>query len=101
MIPDPTKSEPPFTIDVPHWLGVHPNIAIAFGSFCLWVSLCLIIRLWLIHPGSDVKKVYWSVILLIPLVGWTLYAGCYEIPSSSGRENSGVPAVSSGFWPTG
>lgn len=97
----PENSEPSLMLDAPHWLAAHPHIAISLGGFCLWVSVCLIIHLWLSRPGSDVKKVCWSVILLIPLVGWTLYAGCYEIPSSTGRGNYGAPAVSSGFWPTG
>jgi hypothetical protein len=46
--------------------------------FWLWISLSLIIRLWLKH-GSDPlrKRLLWSFVLCIPFFGWLLYGAFY------------------------
>ena len=61
---------------------------IIFG-FCLYVSVCLILRMWLKYRTDKViKKLLWSVVLLMPLAGWVFYAGLYHNPySSDGAES--------------
>jgi len=66
------------------WLAGHQTGAICVGAFCLWVSLCLILRLWLLHRGAAFgRKLVWSAILFIPLFGWILYAGFFQTPEVS------------------
>jgi len=63
------------------WLGHHPIAAIWIGGFCLWVSISLILRMWLVHRRATLfKKITWSFILLMPVFGWFFYAGCFHIP---------------------
>jgi hypothetical protein len=70
------------------FLAEHSHVAVAAVAIWAFVSLCLIARLWLIHSsGGAGTKLVWSLILLIPVVGWILYAGFYHAP-----EASGVPA---------
>ncbi|MES2572349.1 MAG: hypothetical protein V4710_20130, partial [Verrucomicrobiota bacterium] len=39
----------------------------------------LIIRMWFIHRNARfLKKLLWSVALLIPLFGWLFYAGLFQ-----------------------
>lgn len=55
----------------------HVTEVLVFG-FCLWLSLSLIIRLWLKQRrDSWFKKLMWSAILCIPLAGWLLYGAFY------------------------
>lgn len=46
------------------------------------VSATLIISLWRRH-GDDrmIKKIMWTLILCLPVVGWIFYGGMYEPPS--------------------
>ena len=76
----PDASNPPF-LDVVGWLTQHSVAAIWLGAFCLWVSLSLIIRMWLVHRRTSFfKKVLWSFTLLVPLLGWLLYGGLFHVP---------------------
>ena len=55
------------------------------GAFCLWVSVSLIIRMWLVERSASVfKRILWSVMLLIPLFGWLAYGAWFHIPSRHG-----------------
>lgn len=80
MTPETTNPEPSLAIDAPRWLAAHPHVAISFGAFCLWVSICLLLNLWLIRRGSFLKKLVWSFIVLFPLFGWVAYGGCFPAP---------------------
>jgi hypothetical protein len=64
----------------------HHHIAgFMIGLFCLWLSLSLIIRLWLLHKqDSFLKRLLWSLVLCVPFFGWLLYGAFY----SPLRENS-------------
>jgi hypothetical protein len=65
-------------------LAAHPTASIVVGAGCLLVSLCLIARLWVIHAkDSFLRKLFWSVALLIPLIGWVCYGGFYHPPGYS------------------
>ena len=63
------------------WLAEHPIATIALSAFCLWISVSLILRMWLLHRTTTFfKKVVWSLILFVPLLGWFFYAGCFKPP---------------------
>jgi uncharacterized membrane protein len=48
---------------------------------CISVSLCLIVQLWLTHHNdSMLRKLFWSLVLLVPLIGWVFYGGFYRPP---------------------
>ena len=72
-------------------------MAISLGAFCLWVSLCLLLHLWLARRAPLTKKLYWSFIILIPFIGWVLYGGCFQVPGyNSSPCTSGPPAGGGG-----
>ena len=60
------------------------------------VSGGLIIHLWARHPVDTVlKRLLWSVVLLIPFVGWIVYGALYSPPSVQpedmrAKETSGI-----------
>jgi hypothetical protein len=81
MISDMEVSQP---FDLVTWLVLHPRAAIEIGAFCLWISVSLMLHMWFIHRcESLMKKLVWSFLLLLPLFGWLLYAGCFQIPDYS------------------
>jgi hypothetical protein len=70
-------------------LTAHPTGSVVIGAVCLFVSLCLIARLWLRHAkDSLLRKLFWSVVLLIPLIGWIFYGGFYHPPGYSSVPSS-------------
>jgi hypothetical protein len=57
--------------------------------FCLYVSLCLIARLWLRHRKDHVqKKLLWSMVLLIPVFGWVFFGAFYTPLGSNGGSDT-------------
>jgi hypothetical protein len=51
-----------------------------FFAFCLWVSLSLIARIWILHRKDRLmKKIIWSAILMLPIMGWVFYAAFYNM----------------------
>lgn len=59
----------------PAWF---PVLAVALWA---WMSLGLIGTLWLTRPSANpVRKVFWSVVLLLPILGWTLYGAFFSLP---------------------
>jgi hypothetical protein len=61
------------------WLGGHPKVAVYVWGFCLYISVCLILRIWIIHRRAGfLRKMVWSLIVLIPLFGWLAYGGCFR-----------------------
>lgn len=66
------------------WLFQHRTVAIWIGGFCLWVSLTLILRLWILHRrASFLRKFIWSIVLWIPFFGWIFYLGGFHIPGDT------------------
>ncbi len=54
----------------------------------LYVSVCLIARMWLKYRNDSLtKKLFWSVILLMPLAGWVFYAAFYNPYPYPGGKN--------------
>ena len=61
------------------------------------VSALLLHNLWGKHPhDSPSKKVFWSVVVLIPVFGWVLYGCLYDPPS---RNRKRPKADASGWAP--
>jgi hypothetical protein len=66
--------------------------AVIYG-ITLWISLALVLRMWLLHRQSGtVKKLFWSIVLLIPFAGWIAYGAWFDAPdvhnNRCSRENS-------------
>jgi uncharacterized membrane protein len=56
----------------------HHIMGFLIGLLCFWLSLCLIIRLWLAHKYDPFpKKLLWSLVLCVPLFGWLAYGAFY------------------------
>lgn len=50
-------------------------------GFWIWASLTLILRIWLVHRREpEGKKLFWSVVVLVPLFGWLFYGGLFRVP---------------------
>jgi len=50
-----------------------------FLTFCLCVSLILVARIWIFHRHDKLlKKIFWSALLMLPLLGWALYGAFYS-----------------------
>ena len=66
-----------------HDLWNHPVLLIVICAIWAWVSITLVIRLWLMHRrASFVKKFLWSLMLLVPVFGWMCYGGFFRAPES-------------------
>jgi hypothetical protein len=49
---------------------------------CVWISLSLILRMWMKYPREAfLKKLGWSIVLCVPFLGWLFYGGFF-IPLS-------------------
>jgi len=69
---------------IPDFLAAHSKAAIVIAAVCAFVSLCLIARLWVVHSkASTLRKLVWSVLLLVPLLGWIFYGAFFQPPSVS------------------
>jgi hypothetical protein len=67
------------------FFAAHPTSSIIIFASSVFVSLCLIARLWVVHrTDSILAKALWSIVLLIPLLGWIFYGGFYHPPDASG-----------------
>lgn len=61
--------------------GDHPFLLIVLCALWAWVSITLVVRLWLVHrKATFVKKFLWSLMLLVPLFGWMFYGGFFQTP---------------------
>ena len=70
---------PPAALDPAGWISEHPIAATIIVALWLWVSLCLIIHMWMTRTDAPAfKKVRWSLLILVPIVGWTVYPACFE-----------------------
>jgi hypothetical protein len=61
----------------------NPRVAVAAGAVWMFVSLCLIARLWVVHRRDRiVAKLVWSLVLSIPFFGWIFFAAFYRPPEA-------------------
>jgi len=59
------------------------RVILSIAALAVWaaISVFLIMHLWLKHrQESRRKKLLWSLILLMPVVGWVFYGGFYNPP---------------------
>ena len=73
-------------------MALQPVHWLVAATVCLAISASLITRLWTVHSSVSVRrKIFWSIALLVPLVGWIFYAGFFAPPAatadSPGTEN--------------
>lgn len=67
---------------------------IAFFGTSAWVSLGLIGTMWLKHRKAHrTKKIFWSILLCLPLLGWVFYCALFFPP----RRENGYPENNSAF----
>jgi hypothetical protein len=63
----------------------HRVAAIILAGLCAWVSLSLIARMWFVHRRAGlIKKLFWSLVLLVPIAGWIFYGALFHPPSVTG-----------------
>ena len=72
------------------FLSANRAIALGLVLFWAWVSLSLIARLWIVHRReTTMRKIFWSLMLLVPLAGWLFYGGMFRLCDRSGAESYG------------
>ncbi|MEN8772712.1 MAG: hypothetical protein ABF379_11995 [Akkermansiaceae bacterium] len=80
-----TDDEGKFTLFGLIWIG-----------FIVWLSLAMIFRMWIKHREAHVvKKLFWTIILIIPIIGAVFYAAFFKRPGShnnGGGGDGGMPA---------
>jgi hypothetical protein len=73
------------TDNILEFLVSHRTIGVAAGGICVFVGLCLIARLWVLHRRTRaVSKIVWSIVLLIPVFGWLFFAAFFRPPEALG-----------------
>ena len=73
--------------DLVSWLGQHLSVAILWG----WISLSLILHIWLARRRVGwFRKVIWSCIVLMPLLGWLFYGAFFSVPGDKGHTRAGM-----------
>ena len=56
-------------------------ITIAATTVSGLISAALILFLWVRHRRDTVlKRLFWSLVLLVPVIGWVFYGGLYRPP---------------------
>ena len=64
-------------------------LVIVLCALWAWVSITLVIRLWLVHQrASFVRKFLWSLLLLVPVFGWMFFFGLFRPPESRSTLNN-------------
>jgi bacteriorhodopsin len=66
---------------------------------CAWASLWLIGRMWLIHRHDPIlKRVIWTLILLIPFFGWLAYGAFYTpLNENEVKASANADVMSGGY----
>ena len=72
------------------------NLLIALGA----LNLFAVLHMWLQRPGSIGHKLYFSLILLVPVIGLIFYLAMYNSPEShtKGTEYPGAEDKDAGRW---
>jgi integral membrane sensor domain MASE1 len=92
IMDDVPESPPP---EVVAWVIENPTAALVAGSLCLTVSASLILRIWCGHRRTPIfRRLFWSAVVLVPLLGWLLYASCFNPPVPE----DGIQGGGSGGW---
>ena len=57
-------------------------VIVAAAAASALVSASLILCLWIRHRRDSLfKRCLWSLVLLVPVIGWIFYGGLYQPPS--------------------
>ena len=57
-------------------------MATIFTLVSILISVLLTIHLWCAHDGdSPGRKLLWTLVITIPVVGWLFYGGLYNVPT--------------------
>ncbi len=87
------------------FLFSHWRLSLASLIVCEGFSLCLIARLWITRPKvSAIRKLFWSLILLVPIVGWLFFAAFCPAPARDehgGHVEYGDPTAGGGDYGAG
>ena len=54
------------------------------------LSAACIVHLWGFKTGSVLRKAFWSLALLVPVIGPVFYAGVYRVPPKQPEMLQGV-----------
>jgi hypothetical protein len=69
------------------FFATHRTLCIVTLAACVFLNFCLIAQLWFTHRSdSPLRKLRWSIVLLVLLLGWIFYGGFYRPPSASANE---------------
>ncbi len=81
---------------MPDLIATNPTATAIVAGICLWISLCLIVRLWATRRTDPaLRKLVWSAVLLLPLFGWLFYGAFYRPPA---RQEGALPEHGQGAW---
>jgi hypothetical protein len=85
------------------FLAVHSKTAVVIVAACVFVSLSLIARLWVVHSSVGPQKGSLVDSVVVPLLGWTFYGAFFQPASVSENraptEHSRHAICASGDYP--
>ncbi len=75
----------------------HHFAAFALILVAMWISLSMILRLWLKYRHDSLfKKLGWSLVLCIPVFGWLFYGAFYTPLTENDVRAESNPNIMSG-----
>ena len=79
-------TDPELLFRVQRWFHSHPDVFLFLLILCLGVSVKLGAGLWRNHTEASVlKRLVWSVVILVPVLGWICYGGLFSVPERTGE----------------
>jgi len=72
-------------LHAPSWADYQHGVWLpCLEIVALWISLSLMIRIWLLHTGvGTLRRILWSFIVLLPVLVWVFYAAFFHMPEAS------------------
>lgn len=64
---------------------------------CAFVSASLLRRLWRGEGDSAPRRLFWSAVVCVPLIGWVFY-GCFYSPPGGNAIRAKGNASGWGYW---
>lgn len=59
------------------------GIQVALLSVWGLVSFALIVHLWWRPEGGWPKRLFWTLVVCVPIMGWIFYGGLYRVPEKN------------------
>ncbi|MDF1711614.1 MAG: hypothetical protein P1U90_05210 [Akkermansiaceae bacterium] len=75
--------------------GNYTLLGLIWIGFIVWLSLAMILRMWIKHREAHIiKKIFWTIILMVPIIGAVFYVAFFKRPGSHnlGGGDGGMPA---------